>query len=177
MRVMSPTIHQDPAAKRTKIAKRGAPWRRLLVFSSVYAGDPPVSVDGGADVTKHGDDLAGDLYKLEEAGAVVLPAVADAIRDAATPLATAVRDEDDVFDRPFLFGGDTTGPVGQAWTELCDELISVLGRTAEVVDECGYALRLAAAEYARVDSAAAASLADLLAQAPLAGPDREHPVG
>jgi hypothetical protein len=119
-------------------------------------------------VSKHGDQLAGDLYKLRRAGEAVLPEVADVYRDAAKRLSFTLNENDAVFLRPPVFSDGSTGPVEPAWSRLCVELIDVFRQSAENFEECGRALCLAAERYAHADTAAAAGLADLIARDPIA---------
>jgi hypothetical protein len=140
-------------------------------FLWVYASDmlPARSATGEVrNVSKHGDQLAGDLYRLRRAGEAVLPEVADVYRDAAKTLSVTLNENEAVFLRPPVFSGGHTGPVEPAWSRLCVELIDVFRRSAENIDECGRALCLAADRYAHADTAAGAALADLMQRNPIA---------
>jgi hypothetical protein len=109
----------------------------------------------------HGKDLGADLYELWLAGTDNLPSVAAEYGRAASDV-TATDSAYAVMWRPSRFGGDNYGPVYYSWTALRDELQSILGDTAGNLTLTGEALVLAANQYAKTDSAAAAEMKRLI---------------
>lgn len=110
----------------------------------------------------HGEDLGADLYHLWLAGKADLPAVAGAYSSAAGNVAATDNDIYSAMWRPTRFGGDSYGPVFYSWTALRDELASMLSDTTQNLTLTGEALCLAATEYAKTDSAAAAEMQRLI---------------
>jgi hypothetical protein len=105
-----------------------------------------------------GTELGADLYELWRAGTDNLPSVAAVYRAASGHVAGTDSGLPYAFMRPDRFGGGTYGPVYAPWRGLRDELEKILSDTATSLELTGEALRLAAAEYARTDSAAADEL-------------------
>ncbi|HEX6075562.1 MAG TPA: type VII secretion target [Micromonosporaceae bacterium] len=105
---------------------------------------------------KTGRDLGADLYELWRAGQHNLPLVAAEYQVAHRCVGNA-ESVGSAFRRPEQFGG-THGPAYPRWEALRGELETILRDTATNLEDVADALRLAASEYARVDSEAAREL-------------------
>lgn len=102
-----------------------------------------------------GTDLGADLYDLWKAGKDNLPSVAGEYATAGNAVGRTDAGQTNAFMRPTQFGG-AYGPVYGPWTQLRDTLESILLQTKKNLEATGLALCLAASEYAKTDSAAAA---------------------
>ena len=105
-----------------------------------------------------GTDLGADLYRLWQAGRDNLPSVAKVFADANNHVASTSSAGATPFIRSAEFGSGATGPIYPAWTALRDQLQTILGRTADNLEQTGQALCLAATEYAKTDIDAANEL-------------------
>jgi hypothetical protein len=113
-------------------------------------------------MSKSGDELGAELYELWFAGERRLPAIANEFTSAASRLNGSMSGETVLWRPPELSGpyGAARGP----WASFRDDVYDILRETADNLDLTGEALSLAAREYAKTDSAAAAKLEQLKKQ-------------
>lgn len=127
-------------------------------------------------MSKHGEDLGVDLYRLWKAGTDNLPSAANVYREAEHFLALTDSVVYSTFSQPDNFdsGYRPGSPVQVPWTALRDTLMKALRVSAENLDLCAAALRLAATTYANADTAAGDKLAAQIRDRPV---EASHPDG
>lgn len=108
-----------------------------------------------------GEDLGVKLVDLWHAGRIGLPRIAEAYVEANRTLA-GTADSDDAFSRgyggEYYTGGASSGQVAGPWSELRNAIQTVLGNTANNVEQAGVVLVHIANAYADTDADAATAL-------------------
>jgi hypothetical protein len=106
-----------------------------------------------------GEDLGVKLVDLWHAGRIGLPRTAEAYVEANRMLA-GTGDSDDAFDRSYggYQGGVSSGQVYGPWTQLRNTIQTILGNTANNVEQAGVVLVHIADSYAQTDTEAAERL-------------------
>ena len=107
---------------------------------------------------RSGTAFGVDLYVLYKSGKVHLPVVAQEFAEACNLLTWSSTRENQAFSGSEYFGVD----IFQKWTALRDALQNVLADASDGLLLTGEALCVAANEYARADSGAAAELSRLM---------------
>ena len=127
-----------------------------------------------------GEDLGVELVRLNHAGLIGLPRLAEAYLDAHHRLA-GTRDTDHAFRRSYrgaVYGyGLSMGRVHGPWTELRDTIQNILGNMAANVWYAGDVIRQIADAYATADTEAGEKLQAEWENRPVDSNDpKDHPV-
>ncbi len=101
-----------------------------------------------------GKEFGVDLYELEKVAKVDFPTISADYGDAIGSCNRVRGDLARVMRRPEQFGGDTLGPVYQAYLSLHDTVLGYLGETRTNLDDTAMALDKAARHYAEIDQSA-----------------------
>lgn len=105
-----------------------------------------------------GKEFGVDLYELEKVAKVDFPTISADYGDAIGSCNRVRGDLARVMRRPEQFGGDTLGPVYQAYLSLHDTVLGYLNETRTNLDDTATALDKAARHYAETDQSARAEL-------------------
>lgn len=104
-----------------------------------------------------GEALGVELVDLWHAGRIGLPRIAEAYVEANHTLA-GTADHDDAFSRgyggEYYAGGASSGKVSGPWTQLRNTIQTILGNTANNVEQAGVTLVHVADCYAQTDTEA-----------------------
>lgn len=101
------------------------------------------------------NSLAADVWKLYEAGKETLPAGAAAYAEATTKLGKSGEDDVAAFQRSGYVGPgvatETAGQVYPAWAGLRNDLLTLLGASADHLRTAGRGLVYVSEAYAQID--------------------------
>lgn len=101
-----------------------------------------------------GKEFGVDLYELEKVAKVDFPTISADYGDAIGSCNRVRGDLARVMRRPEELGGDTLGPVYQAYLSLHDTVLGYLNETRTNLDDTATALDKAARHYAETDQSA-----------------------